>query len=67
MELQEATTPPPSICVSLPKDDTKAYTVLFFLYMPSELSALARLSVMSQQMLLPDVTLAGQNFGEGQI
>ncbi|CAN0245880.1 unnamed protein product, partial [Hapterophycus canaliculatus] len=50
--LKETETIPP-VFQPLPKDETAAYQVLFFLHMPEVFRSLAHLSFQAQQMLLP--------------
>ena len=44
---------PNPLILPLPEDDSSAYKVLFYLYIPKPLEVLSRLSVSSQMMFLP--------------
>ena len=46
--------PPEPVFQPLPKQESKAFSALFFIYMPKHLEILAQFTVMAQQMLLPN-------------
>ena len=52
-ELELAEKPPKAVIQSLPKEEEKANTVLFFLYMPDLLGSLSRMTLLAQQIVLP--------------
>jgi DNA repair exonuclease SbcCD ATPase subunit len=53
-ELTAAERAPPAVFQPMPESDQLARRAIFMLTMPERLQVLARLSVMAQQMLLPD-------------
>ena len=53
-KIRTARKPPDPIFQPLPKQESKAFRALFFIYMPKDLEILAQFTVMAQQMLLPN-------------
>lgn len=52
-EIKAAEKAPPPVLQPLPEDRSKALKVLFFLYMPTEMEILSRLTFTAQQLLIP--------------
>eukprot|EP00434_Breviolum_minutum_P039387 symbB.v1.2.034976.t1/scaffold4614.1/size37436/1 len=54
-ELELAEKPPHAViqCLPSPKEEEKANTVLFFLYMPDLFGSLSRMTLLAQQLVLP--------------
>ena len=53
-KIQDERHPPDPVFQPLPKQESKAFSALFFIYMPKHLEILAQFTVMAQQMLLPN-------------
>ena len=53
-KIDDAKIPPDPVYQALPKQESKAFIFLFFIYMPLDMNVLAQFTIMAQQMLLPD-------------